>query len=252
MIKKLFLLLTILVLISPASAENLNKVLFDEGHGQPFLISKEGNLQLSNLAKILREEGLELFTSDAPFSKNFLKDYKSVIISGPFKEISKQETEELFNFVSDGGNLVVMLHISLPAEGLFKRFGVEITRGSVSESENLITKGKNIDFEIKNLSNNTLFRNLTKFSVYGAWGLISEKDDLIIAKTSNKSWVDLNRNGIFDDNEPKGPFGIIASGIIGKGKFIFFGDDTIFQNNFLKDENLTLAKNLARVLKEGF
>lgn len=253
MIKKLLLFIISLTIINNVYAEKTNKVIFDESHMQAFVISKEGELQLSNLAKVFKEEGLLVSSNKEPITKNILKNIESIVISGPFKEITKDEIEELYNFVNNGGNLIVMLHISPPAIQLFEKFGVTITKGSISEMVNLIYPDKNLDFEVKNFSYSKLFNDITKFSVYGSWGLISiDKNVNIIAKTSEKSWIDLNRNGTFDENEPKGPFGIIAKGRVGNGNFIFFADDAIFQNKFLKDENLTLAKNLAKLLKEGF
>lgn len=253
MFKKFLLFFVFVIFTSITQAEKIDKIVFDESHNQAFVISKEGALHLSNFAKILKEEGFEIVINKEPITKNILNDKKALIISGAFKEISKEEIEEIYNFVQNGGNLIVMLHISQPLIPLFNKFSVEITKGSVSEIENLISPEKKIDFNIKNLSNVKLFQNLKNFSVYGSWGLLSnEKDVEIIAKTSEKSFVDLNRNGIFDENEPKGPFGIVVWGKVGKGNFLFFADDAIFQNNFLKNENLILAKNLAKILKEGF
>lgn len=253
MIKKILLLMIILISHNISYAKNANKILFDEGHRQLFLISTEGQFQLSGLSNVLKEAGFEISTTKEAITEEILKDFQSLIISGPFKEISEKEIEEIYKFVSEGGNLVVMLHISPPAVGLFKKFGVLITRGSISENDNLINRERKIDFNVTNLSKHPLFENINKFSVYGSWGFMLENDtNSLIAKTSINSWIDINRNGIIDIDEPKGPFGIVATGKVGKGNFLFFADDGIFQNNFLKDENLTLARNLAKFLKFRF
>jgi hypothetical protein len=50
-------------------------------------------------------------------------------------------------------------------------------------------------------------------------------------------------------NEVVGSVGVIVAGELGAGRFVVFGDDAIFQNKFLDEQNRRLAKNLARWLQ---
>jgi hypothetical protein len=43
---------------------------------------------------------------------------------------------------------------------------------------------------------------------------------------------------------------VVIAGSLGRGEFAVFGDDAIFQNRFLKDENLLLGKNLVKWMLE--
>jgi hypothetical protein len=61
----------------------------------------------------------------------------------------------------------------------------------------------------------------------------------------------LNRDGKFNSTDAQQSFGVAIAGTYGKGKYVVFGDDAIFQNVFLKGENMALGKNLARWLR-GF
>ncbi len=245
----LVVVLSVFVISFSASAEESPKVFFDEAHGQAFVISRDGDLQLSKLAKVLREEGLEPVTSKDVFSSENLKNIKAVVISGPFKPITEKDIEVLVNYVKDGGKLAVMLHIAQPAHKLFERFGIFITQGPVTEPENLATT-KKTDFFITDLEHHPLTKDLKRFAVYGSWGLVvNNKDIKVIAKSSNSSWLDFNRNGVKDGDEPAGPFAIIVAGNFGQGGFVFFADDAIFQNRFLTDDNEILARNLAKFLK---
>lgn len=250
MFKKI-LFLTFFLLISQYSfAEQKVNVLFDEGHGQAFHISKDGPLHLSRLAELLKEEGFNVSSSTAHFDDSLFQHVDAIIISGPFKPFDNDEISQLLNFVGSGGKLIIMLHISQPAKELFEKFGVHITKGAISENENIINS-KKTDFYIKDFMHHTLTSGLKSFAVYGSWGFFTENSNVkLVAKSSNNSWIDFNRNRIHDENEPKGPFGIIATGTLGKGSFVFFSDDAIFQNGYLKDENLELAKNLSKFLRE--
>jgi len=246
--KVLFLMLILTAFYSVSYAEE-PLVLFDEGHGQAFVISKEGTLHLSNFAQVLKKEGLDVQSTKESFDFEKLSKAKAVIISGPFKPITETEIAELKKYINTGGKLIVMLHISQPAQKLFESFNVTITNGAISEKENLASN-KKTDFYVKTLTAHPLTLNLKEFAVYGSWGLIPSNSDVsMLALTSTASWIDFNRNGEADDDEPKGPFGIIATGSLGKGVFVFFADDAIFQNNFLKGQNLTLAENLAKFIK---
>jgi hypothetical protein len=76
--------------------------------------------------------------------------------------------------------------------------------------------------------------------------LVSSGDSSsVIARTGPQAWIDRNVNNRQDPNEPGRTFGLVVAGKFGDGEYVVFGDDAIFQNRFLKDENLILAKNLA-------
>jgi hypothetical protein len=44
-------------------------------------------------------------------------------------------------------------------------------------------------------------------------------------------------------------FGVVIAGRSGRGGFVIFGDDALFQNKFLVEGNAALAKNLAKWLR---
>ena len=67
----------------------------------------------------------------------------------------------------------------------------------------------------------------------------------IIAATSEDAWVDLDGNRKLSAADAVQSFGVVVAGTLGKGQFLVFGDDAIFQNKFLDDDNRRLANNLA-------
>ena len=225
-------------------------VLFDQGHGQTFVIEQRGDLQLSGLAVLFREAGFEVKAGRQTITPALLSGVDCLVISGPFSPFTAAEASTIRNFIERGGRVAVMIHITPPVMKLLGEFGIVSTNGAVNEVKNVLGGGGK-DFSVTRLEPHPLTKGLKRFSAYGAWGLKPERGNAkIIAKTSPGSWVDLNRNGRFESGDGQGEFGVIIAGTLGKGEFAVFGDDAIFQNRFLKDDNLLLGKNLVKWMRE--
>ena len=224
-------------------------VLIDQSHDQRFVIEKDGPLYLSSFAAILKEEGLLVKSSTEHLSDEILSGVDAVVISGPFRSIDSAEIEVLLRFIKQGGRLSVMLHIGLPFSDLLHRLQVDFSNGVLNEQENIIDKNTK-NFMVKALGTHPLFAGLNYFSLYGGWALMNTASSAgIIASTSPKAWVDLNGDGKLSDGDAMDSFGVVVAGEYGAGRFVVFGDDAIFQNKFLDENNRQLAKNLARWIK---
>ncbi len=227
-------------------AENEKKVvLFDQGHGQAFLIERTGELDLSGIATLFRDAGFRVKVSTKAISQKVLSETDALIISGPFIPFSAEEIKAINDFIERGGFVAVMIHVSPILIPLLEKLEIESVNGIVNESENIIG-GSQKDFFVNRLEKHPLTQGVRQFSIYGAWGLSTKKSDAqIIAKTGPKAWIDSDRDGKISKADKVGEIGIIVAGAKGNGQFVIFGDDAIFQNKFLKDENLLLGKNLA-------
>lgn len=225
-------------------------VIFDQGHGQKFVIEQEGNLHLSGLSKLFKDAGCEVKITIGQLTDTTLAKADVLIISGAFQPLSSTEIEAILHFLEKGGRLCVMLHIPQPAAGLMDRLKIYASNGAIQERENLIKLGPK-EFYTSKLENHAITSGIKKFAVYGGWALMSEsKTARVIAWSSPKAWIDLNRNNTFDSPpDAQQAFGIAVAGTLGKGHYVVFGDDAIFQNSFLVKENLALGKNLVRWLK---
>jgi hypothetical protein len=248
-------LIALLLGLGPVSpdlyaAETKPVVLFDQGHGQAFVIEESGDLQLSGLAGLFREAGFEVKAGRQAITAEILSGVDCLIISGPFRPFTIEEAVIIRNFIEHGGYVSVMIHITPTVMNLLKEFRVMSTNGPVNEVENVIGgEGKN--FTVSSLVPHPLTKGLSRFSVYGVWGLKPELGSAkIIAKTSPKAWIDLNIDGKFSTGDTAEEFGVIIAGSLGKGEFAIFGDDAIFQNRFLNDDNLLLGKNLVNWMLE--
>jgi hypothetical protein len=224
-------------------------VIFDQGHDQKFVIDKEGDLQLSRLSGLLRKEGYDVKVNTGQIKDATLKTADVLIISGAFQPLSPEETNAIVRFLEKGGKLCVMLHIPQPLIGLMSRLKVYASNGVIEEQENTINNAPK-EFFITNMEKHEITGGLKKIGVHGAWALMTEsKTAQIIARTGSKAWIDLNRDGKFNETDTRQSFGVVIAGTLGKGKYVIFGDDAIFQNKFLDQENMPLGKNLAAWMK---
>lgn len=226
-----------------AAAESTGAVLFDQGHNQRFVIEDAGELQLSKFADIIRSIGGIASSTTAPLSDELLKGVTALIISGPFEALKSGEIEAVIRFLERGGRLAAMLHIGPPLAPLLSRLDVDHSNLVLHERRNVIDS--DINFRVTDLTASPLFDGLQRFSLYGAWGLNGGKSGISLARTSPDTWVDMDGNGVISKGDIVGAFDVVVTGSAGTGKFVIFGDDAIFQNRYLDEDNSRLAGNLA-------
>ena len=238
-----------LLVAGQSRAEASPVLLIDQGHDQRFVVEKDGPLHLSGFARVLKEEGFDVKVNTAPLTTASLAGVDALVISGPFGKLQVEETDAVMAFLARGGRLALMLHIPSPLEDLVHRLDTDFTNYVLSEQENVID-GDQRNFKVKNLISHPLFDSMESFSLYGGWALMNTGDRAgIIAATSGKGWVDLDGDRKLTRGDAVQSFGVAVEGTSGAGRFLIFGDDAIFQNKFLDEQNRLLARNLARWLK---
>ncbi|HVO23816.1 MAG TPA: DUF4350 domain-containing protein [Candidatus Margulisiibacteriota bacterium] len=225
-------------------------VLFDEAHGQRFLAAQNGPLDLSRLAEVLENQGFEIKTANQLLTEPLLAHVDALVISGAFKLLTAAEVEAVTRFVERGGRLAVMLHIGPPVADLLHRLHTSISNGVICEPENIIGDTCT-NFRVTRFKPHDLTKGLQEFSIFGGWALLNTGGNTsIVAETGPRAWVDLNGDGKLGAGDAIQAFGVVVAGQVGRGRFVVFGDDAIFQNQFLKEGNLLLAKNLAAWLAQ--
>jgi hypothetical protein len=233
-----------------AGSASAQTVLFDNGHGERFSISDTGPLQLSMFAEIMRAAGCGVVTVDKPLNDATLAGVDALVISGAFAPPSTEEIDSIVRFMQRGGRLAVMLHVAPPLRPLLERLEITYTNGVIEERENIIGELP-INFKVNRLGNHPVLEGVKEFNLYGAWGLLNRDDSTrVIAATSPKAWVDLRHNKV-QTPEETASFGVAVAGDVGKGGFVVFGDDAIFQNKFLEGSNKKLALNLVKWFRTG-
>lgn len=248
MLKYLLTLTLLFCLASTSGADPGPLVLFDEGHGQQFVVEKERPLDLSQMAQIFRDQGSQVRSHAGALTDADLSGVSALVISGPFTPFSADEIAVVSRFVEGGGALAVMLHIGPPLADLLHAFGVDFSNGVIREHDDLIDD-ESLNFQVHRMLSHPLFEGLDRFELYGSWALVNfDQQSQIIASTGPHAWVDLNGDQIPSSGDPIQSFGVVTAGQKGAGRFVVFGDDGLFQNRFLGEHNRTLAANLGRWL----
>jgi hypothetical protein len=220
-------------------------VLVDEAHGEKFLIDASGALDLSKFADAVRAVGAKVESIRTELTEERLSQVDALVVSGAFKPFAAPEIDAVMHFLDRGGRLAVMLHIPLPLTALLHRLHVDFSNGVIRERENVIG-GDPLNFRVTVFAPHALTRKLDAVALFGVWALMNENSDAaIIARTSPSAWVDLNGNNRLDKGDAVQSFGVAVAGQVGQGQFVVFGDDAIFQNQFLTKGNAVLARNLA-------
>lgn len=246
-VHSLFASIVLLVCLAvPATAAPL--VLFDESHAQPFRINQDGPLDLSALAELYRNNGYDVQSHTGALTGQALAATDLLVLSGPFAPLSDAELQVVLEYLARGGGLAVMLHVAPPMRQLLHRLEVDYTNGTLRETNGVIA-GNPQDFRVAVLADHPVTADLRGFSLYGAWALRGTAPDVrIIAETSQRGWVDLDRNNQLTPGDAVQPFGVMVAGALEGGRFVVIGDDALFQNRFLDEDNRQLALALARWL----
>lgn len=225
------------------------EVYFDQAHGQRFVIERDGELELSQFAQLWREQQFRVSSSATEITAAELRAVNAVVISGAFTPYSATELTALYDFVDGGGVLIVTLHVG-PLNGLLlNRFGVGVSNGVVIE-QNRRLNSSGSDFVAIAKGAHPLTRELDTVAIYGGWALNPSREATILFATSEAAWMDLNRNRRFDAGEPQWAYAMGLVRPVGAGYVVVFGDDAIFQNRFLQQQNKQLAENLVAWVKE--
>lgn len=243
-----FVLLCLLLIPCSALAEN-PQLLFDQGHRQVFVIEKEGPLQLGSLAETFHQQGWYVSQTREPLSARTLAGVDALIISGAFSPLAAEEISAVLDYLRQGGKLAVMVHIGQPLIPLLNSLGVEVGNRVINEKPNQ-PNGKSIDFAVSHFQSHQLTDGLQQFNIYGGWPLrATEQNSKPLASSSPEAWVDMDRDKKLTQADLVDAFTVAVSGSFGRGSFVVFGDDAIFQNQFLRDGNKKLAENLTNWLK---
>ncbi len=249
---RIFALLSLTLLLATTTAcpgePVARRVVFDQGHRQLFSIEKEGDLQLGNFAGILGEAGLTVSSTAEPLTPETLAKVEALVISGPFRAYTPAEVSAVMGFLHGGGRVAIMLHIAQPMWGLLGKLGVEAANGVVRDPKRKL-EGDEMNFEVNDFTGHALTEKLEAFKLYGGWPLRPVGDSAkVLAWSSAASWVDLNGDKTLGTGDAVQSFGVVVGGTVGKGGFVAFSDDAIFQNRFLVDDNRKLAENLGHWL----
>jgi Domain of unknown function (DUF4350) len=236
---------SLLILLALTSVADAATILFDQGHGQRFVVGDSGPLQLSALADLFRGQGAHVAARTGPLTDVALAATDALVLAGPFAPYSAAEIDAIAGFLDRGGKLAVMVHIGPPLTGLLHRLGVSFSNGVIRERENVVD-GDPLNFRVTRFEHSPLTASVRQITLNGVWALMGTAANTeIIARTSPEAWVDLDGNRTLSPADAVQSFGVAVVGRLGQGEFVVFGDDALFQNKFLDGDNSLFARNLA-------
>lgn len=239
-------LLFFLAPFAAASQQKAPVVLFDQGHEQRFVIEKSGGYHLSKLAEVFKRKGYTVRSTTEPLTPASLAEVDVLVSSGAFAPLSPEELETVVNFVRGGGSVSVMLHIAPTYSGFLRAFGIMAANGVIHETKNVIGTNS-LNFRLSVLRDHPLFEGINEFNAYGVWALLDlDKNTSSVGITSKQAWIDMDRDKVRNpSSEPLHAYAVVVAGGLGEGKIAAFGDDAIFQDEFIDGNNMKLAENLA-------
>jgi hypothetical protein len=223
-----------------------NQAVFDLSHKEIFSPTSEKEMGLSSFSKSLSEHGYKLKMNEQPLATQSLRDAKLLILAGPMTEFAQEEQQAISDFIKNGGNLLVLIHISQPVISLTENFDIQPSVSTVCDPANPVENSPQ-DFYVTDFADHPLGSNIDKLAVFGTWALRTRDGGSanIVARTSDKAWADLNQDRLLGQDEPQESYGIVAVSGFGEGKVVVCADDAILINKFLEaGDNKRFEENL--------
>lgn len=229
--------------LTPACTQSKPTVLVDYSHGEIFMPLDVRPYGYGKFNKLFENSGFELEILDKRVSEDRLKKAQVYLIAGSMEEFADSEIRAIEEFVRYGGKLIVLIHIYPVQKKLLDEFGVEVL-GVVAEENNL---GNPLDFTATRIEDSPITAGVEEVNFYGAWAISLDSAGKALVLTSDKAWVDYNRNGIKEEGEPTGTFSLVQLVKHGKGYVLVIADDAPLINRFVEQaDNLRLAENIIR------
>ena len=171
---------------------------------------------------------------------------KATLVAIPYLEYSDEELSKIKRFVDNGGTLLLMDDYGhgnsvLAYLGVSARFTNKPLLDPLfcykNQSMPRITDFdpglKESGIEVITLNHATTLTNVTKSEA--------------IAFSSGASFLDVNENGVWDQDEPKGPFAVAAQYRLGRGMLVLVSDPSIVINAMVgRDDNYDFIRYLTR------
>ncbi len=171
----------------------------------------------------------------------------ATLILIPYLDFTPGELGELKSFVTQGGTLVladdygfgnqILEYLRLKA-----RFSGEILLDPLFNHKNKWFP------RISHLASSSVTSNTESLILNHATCLMDVESDDILALSSSFSFLDLNGNQAWDEEEPTGPLPVISHHNLGNGKMILISDPSIFINSMETiEDNYNFIQNLAAI-----
>ena len=193
---------------------------------------------LKNIGESHTVESLEFF-SELPASPR-----GATLIVVPYLEFTPEELTQLDRFVSDGGRVILADDYGYGNQSLEYMDSEVRFSGDVLLDPLANYKSQYLP-KIIHFNPDPLTINLESLGFNHATCLLNTDNTGVLALSSSFSFLDINSDGIFNDNEPVGPLPVIYRHTRNEGEIILVADPSLFINSMNPiDENGAFIQNI--------
>lgn len=191
-----------------------------------------------------------LVVHDSFIDYNLNFNSSSILIIGPSLSFSDSEANYIRDFLLNGGKVLLADDFGT-GNDLLKKIN-STTRFSTSLLIDLAYEKKPQYGVIFDLEEHPITTNVSQILLNYATSLIVGKNTMVLANSSEGSWLDSNLNGRMDEREEKGPLPVLAVERYGEGELILLSDPSVLVNLMYKYlDNSILDDNLLGYLGSG-
>ena len=208
----------------------------------------------------------EDFRTENPFW-NGTKDISSVIPASPVQSLSElpispqevtfilipyldftpAELEEINNFVTRGGTLVLADDYGYGNQ-LLEHLGLKARFSGQPLLDPLINYKNKWFPQVSHLTSSPVTLDTERLVLNHATCLTDVEASDILAQSSSFSFLDLNGNQTWEENELTGPLPVISQHKLGNGQIILIADPSIFINSMeTMESNYNFIQNIAAI-----
>lgn len=171
---------------------------------------------------------------------------KSVLITTPSIDYSDQELARLKQFINDGGTLILMDDFGY-GNTVLTYLGVDVRFAGIYLLDPLFSYRNQYFPRITDFNDQVKESGISSVILNHATTLNNVAAEQVLAWSSTSSFLDIDDNGRWEQDEPNGPFAVAAVIPIGKGTLKLVSDSTIIMDTiFSKDDNREFIQYLTQ------
>jgi len=171
----------------------------------------------------------------------------STLILIPYLEFTPAELETLNSFVGQGGSLILADDYGFGNQ-ILEYLGLEVRFSGHILLDPLFSHKNQWLPRIHHLTSNSVTSTAQSLVLNYATCLVNVEDGNILAQSSSFSFLDMNDNEVWDEDEPTGPLPVISKHNLDDGQIILIADPSILINSMeAMESNPSLIENMADI-----
>jgi len=165
----------------------------------------------------------------------------------PYLNFTLAELEELNNFVTRGGTLVLADDYGYGNQ-ILEHLGLKARFSGQPLLDPLINYKNKWFPQVSHLKSSPVTLNTERLVFNHATCLTDVETADALARSSSFSFLDLNGNQTWEEDEPTGPLPVISQHNLGSGQIILIADPSIFINSMqMLESNYNFIQNIAAI-----